>query len=144
VLLFGLSRCCAGAPQAGGDADDKGGGDDAQGQRDRKLSDRRLGQDELESGEGQQKCQPVVQVHEAGEHAGQAEVESPQPQDGEGVRCPQQRSFTLTRYGGLFEDGSEAAVDRLDALLGSGSKTSANPPPRRAGDFSDSETAPRD
>ncbi|HEX8509468.1 MAG TPA: tyrosine-type recombinase/integrase [Propionibacteriaceae bacterium] len=24
---------------------------------------------------------------------------------------------TLTRYGGLFEDGSEAAVDRLDALL---------------------------
>ena len=27
-------------------------------------------------------------------------------------------AFTLTRYGGLFEDGSEAAVDRLDALLG--------------------------
>ena len=26
-------------------------------------------------------------------------------------------SFTLTRYGGLFEDGSDAAVDRLDALL---------------------------
>jgi integrase len=26
-------------------------------------------------------------------------------------------AFTLTRYGGLFEDGSEAAVDRLDALL---------------------------
>ncbi len=29
-------------------------------------------------------------------------------------------AFTLTRYGGLFEDGSEAAVDRLDALLGAG------------------------
>jgi site-specific recombinase XerD len=29
-------------------------------------------------------------------------------------------AFTLTRYGGLFEDGSEAAVDRLDALLGLG------------------------
>jgi integrase len=27
-------------------------------------------------------------------------------------------AFTLTRYGGLFEDDSEAAVDRLDALLG--------------------------
>jgi hypothetical protein len=27
-------------------------------------------------------------------------------------------AFTLTRYGGLFEDGSEAAVDRLDVLLG--------------------------
>lgn len=29
-------------------------------------------------------------------------------------------AFTLTRYGGLFEDGSEAAVDRLDALMGGG------------------------
>jgi integrase len=27
-------------------------------------------------------------------------------------------AFTLTRYGGLFEDGSAEAVDRLDALLG--------------------------
>jgi hypothetical protein len=27
-------------------------------------------------------------------------------------------AFTLTRYGGLFEDGTDAAVDRLDALLG--------------------------
>lgn len=27
-------------------------------------------------------------------------------------------AFTLTRYGGLFEDGSAQAVDRLDALLG--------------------------
>ena len=27
-------------------------------------------------------------------------------------------AFTLTRCGGLFDDGSEAAVDRLDALLG--------------------------
>ena len=26
-------------------------------------------------------------------------------------------AFTLTRYGGLFEDGSDEAVDRLDALL---------------------------
>jgi integrase len=26
-------------------------------------------------------------------------------------------AFTLTRYGGLFEDGSDAAIDRLDALL---------------------------
>lgn len=31
-------------------------------------------------------------------------------------------AFTLTRYGGLFEDGSEAAVDRLDALLGGGAQ----------------------
>ena len=30
-------------------------------------------------------------------------------------------AFTLTRYGGLFEDGSEAAVDRLDVLLGGSS-----------------------
>jgi hypothetical protein len=35
-------------------------------------------------------------------------------------------AFTLTRYGGLFEDGSEAAVDRLDALLGGDSKDSDN------------------
>ena len=27
-------------------------------------------------------------------------------------------AFTLTRYGGLFDDGTERAVDRLDALLG--------------------------
>jgi hypothetical protein len=33
-------------------------------------------------------------------------------------------AFTLTRYGGLFEDGSEAAVNRLDALLGGASKDS--------------------
>lgn len=26
-------------------------------------------------------------------------------------------AFTLTQYGGLFEDGSTEAVDRLDALL---------------------------
>ena len=35
-------------------------------------------------------------------------------------------AFTLTRYGGLFEDGSDAAVDRLDALLGGESKDSNN------------------
>ena len=34
-------------------------------------------------------------------------------------------AFILTRYGGL-EGGSEAAVDRLDALLGGGSKDSDN------------------
>jgi integrase len=34
-------------------------------------------------------------------------------------------AFTRTRYGGLFEDGVDAAIDRLDALLG-GSATSAN------------------
>jgi integrase len=27
-------------------------------------------------------------------------------------------AFTLTRYGGLFDDGTDAAVDRLDASLG--------------------------
>ncbi|MET1008015.1 MAG: tyrosine-type recombinase/integrase [Propionibacteriaceae bacterium] len=27
-------------------------------------------------------------------------------------------AFTLTRHGGLFEDGTDAAIDRLDALLG--------------------------
>jgi hypothetical protein len=30
-------------------------------------------------------------------------------------------AFMLTRYGGLFEDGSDAAIDRLDALLGAAS-----------------------
>jgi hypothetical protein len=35
-------------------------------------------------------------------------------------------AFTLTRYGGLFKDGSEAAVDRLDLLLGGSSKVSGN------------------
>jgi integrase len=27
-------------------------------------------------------------------------------------------AFTLTMYGGLFEDNTDAAIDRLDALLG--------------------------
>jgi hypothetical protein len=31
-------------------------------------------------------------------------------------------AFTLTRYGGLFEDGSDEAVSRLDALLGGSSE----------------------
>jgi integrase len=35
-------------------------------------------------------------------------------------------AFTLTRYGGLFEGGSDAAVDRLDALPGDTSKDSDN------------------
>jgi|GEM_PF-1577785 len=32
-------------------------------------------------------------------------------------------AVTLTRFGGLFEDGSDAAIGRLDALLGSGVPT---------------------
>jgi integrase len=36
-------------------------------------------------------------------------------------------AFTLTRYGGLFEDNADAAIDRLDALLGA-SATTANDP----------------
>jgi hypothetical protein len=32
-------------------------------------------------------------------------------------------AFTLTRYGGLFEDNADAAIDRLDALLGNASIT---------------------
>ena len=32
-------------------------------------------------------------------------------------------AFTLTRYGGLFEDGSDAAVNRLDALLAPATST---------------------
>lgn len=35
-------------------------------------------------------------------------------------------AFTLTRYGGLFEDGSDAAVDRLDSLLSADSGRSGN------------------
>lgn len=35
-------------------------------------------------------------------------------------------AFTLTRYGGLFEDGSDEAVDRLDALLGTPSAPGAD------------------
>jgi integrase len=35
-------------------------------------------------------------------------------------------AFTLTRYGGLFEDGSDEAVDRLDALLGGADPASAD------------------
>ena len=31
-------------------------------------------------------------------------------------------AFTLTRYGGLFDEGSDAVIDRLDALLSSGPK----------------------
>jgi integrase len=45
-------------------------------------------------------------------------------------------AFTLTRYGGLFEDGADAAVDRLDALLGdkvAGALSESLPPPNHAG-----------
>jgi integrase len=35
-------------------------------------------------------------------------------------------AFTLTRYGGLVEDGSDAAVDRLDTLLSAESQRSGN------------------
>ena len=36
-------------------------------------------------------------------------------------------AFTLTRYGGLFEDGSAEAVERLDALLSPASDESNRP-----------------
>ena len=39
-------------------------------------------------------------------------------------------AFTLTRYGGLFEDNTDAAIDRLDALLGG--FCDARPQPRLA------------
>ena len=45
-------------------------------------------------------------------------------------------AFTLTRYGGLFEDGTDAAVDRLDALLDgkvAGATSDSFPPPNHAG-----------
>jgi hypothetical protein len=32
-------------------------------------------------------------------------------------------AFTRTRYGGLFEDNADAAIDRLDAFLGNSSMT---------------------
>lgn len=40
-------------------------------------------------------------------------------------------AFTLTRYGGLFEDGSDAAIDRLDALLGGATRGPKNVVPLR-------------
>ena len=40
-------------------------------------------------------------------------------------------AFTLTRYGGLFEYGSDAAIDRLDALLGGASGAPENVVPLR-------------
>jgi hypothetical protein len=42
------------------------------------------------------------------------------------VGRPQQRRVHADPLRGLFEDGSEAAVDRLDTLLGGGSKDSDN------------------
>jgi hypothetical protein len=45
-------------------------------------------------------------------------------------------AFTLTRYGGLFEDGADAAVDRLDALLDgkvAGALSDSPPLPNHAG-----------
>jgi hypothetical protein len=45
-------------------------------------------------------------------------------------------AFTLTRYGGLFEDSADAAVDRLDALLDgnvAGAISENLPPPNHAG-----------
>ena len=40
---------------------------------------------------------------------------------------PNSVAFTLTRYGGLFEDGSDAAIDRLDALLGAALPSAEGP-----------------
>jgi hypothetical protein len=40
--------------------------------------------------------------------------------------CHNSVAFTLTRYGGLFENGSETAADWLDLLLGGSSKVSGN------------------
>jgi hypothetical protein len=34
------------------------------------------------------------------------------------TKWPGSVAYTLTRYGGLFEVGTDAAVDRLDNLLG--------------------------
>ena len=45
-------------------------------------------------------------------------------------------AFTLTRYGGLFEESADAAVDRLDALLGgkvAGAISDSLSPPNHAG-----------
>ena len=45
-------------------------------------------------------------------------------------------AFTLTRYGGLFEDSADAAVDRLDALLDvkvAGARSGSLPPSNHAG-----------
>jgi integrase len=45
-------------------------------------------------------------------------------------------AFTLTRYGGLFEESADAAVDRLDALLAgkvAGAISDSLPPPNHAG-----------
>jgi integrase len=45
-------------------------------------------------------------------------------------------AFTLTRYGGLFEESADAAVDRLDALLDgkvAGAISDNLPPPNHAG-----------
>ena len=45
-------------------------------------------------------------------------------------------AFTLTRFGGLFEDSADAAVDRLDALLDgkvAGATSDSLPPPNHAG-----------
>lgn len=43
-------------------------------------------------------------------------------------------AFTLTRYGGLFEDGSDAAVKRLDALLNGSADTPPEDEPRQLDD----------
>ena len=43
-------------------------------------------------------------------------------------------AFTLTRYGGLFDDGSDEAVDRLDVLLGGFSEPAARVAQLRAGE----------
>ena len=45
-------------------------------------------------------------------------------------------AFTLTRYGGLFEESADAAVDRLDALLDgkvAAAISDSLPPPNHAG-----------
>jgi integrase len=45
-------------------------------------------------------------------------------------------AFTLTRYGGLFEESADAAVDRLDALLDgkvAGAISDSLSPPNHAG-----------
>ncbi|HET9873204.1 MAG TPA: site-specific integrase [Propionibacteriaceae bacterium] len=51
-------------------------------------------------------------------------------------------AFTLTRYGGLYDDGSDAAVDRLDALLNPSTDPVTEEYPRHVDDGSCARVVP--
>lgn len=67
-----------GGDQGPGDGDGDRDGDDAEGEGDGELADGGLGEDEFDAGEGEEDREAVVEVGEAAQESGEAEVQAAQ------------------------------------------------------------------